>query len=271
MDKLFKLLAGTPALKPLRDLFKTILSRAGFELRLQKILAGEFRGIPDEPYYVYQENNQTPLFSPWAKGGLGDFRTYYEAAFPYTIISADRLHVLYSLALQALNVEGLFFECGVYKGGTAILLSKLLAGKASGKDKRLHLFDNFEGLPEADPSRDRLKKGDFSDTSLEAVRSRMPEPRLVEFHKGFIPDTFSGLEDVKIAFAHIDVDLYRSVADCCAFIYPRLRPGGFMVFDDYGYPCCPGARKAVDEYFSGRKDVPLVLPTGQAVVFKGPE
>jgi O-methyltransferase len=61
------------------------------------------------------------------------------------------------------------------------------------------------------------------------------------------------------------------VLDCCHFIYPRLLAGGFMVFDDYGFPSCFGARQAVDEFFAGRPEVPLVLPTGQAVVFKAPE
>jgi O-methyltransferase len=41
-----------------------------------------------------------------------------------------------------------------------------------------------------------------------------------------------------------------------------------MVFDDYGFPTCPGARVAVDEYFRETAAYPLVLPTGQAVVFK---
>ncbi len=41
-----------------------------------------------------------------------------------------------------------------------------------------------------------------------------------------------------------------------------------MVFDDYGFPTCPGARQAVDEFFEGTKSVPLVIPTGQAIVFK---
>jgi O-methyltransferase len=40
-----------------------------------------------------------------------------------------------------------------------------------------------------------------------------------------------------------------------------------MVCDDYGFASCPGARKAVDEYFSGRADVPIELPSGQALIF----
>lgn len=76
------------------------------------------------------------------------------------------------------------------------------------------------------------------------------------------------MEGDAVSFAHIDVDLYASVLDCCRFIYPRLVRGGFMVFDDYGFPTCPGARKAVDDYFATAPSYPLVLPTGRALVFK---
>ncbi len=41
-----------------------------------------------------------------------------------------------------------------------------------------------------------------------------------------------------------------------------------MVLDDYGFPTCAGARQAVDEYFAGRETIPIVLPTGPAIIFK---
>jgi O-methyltransferase len=66
----------------------------------------------------------------------------------------------------------------------------------------------------------------------------------------------------------VDVDILDSVKACCEFLYPRLQAGGFLVFDDYGFPSCPGARQAVDRYFRDKREVPLVLPTGQAVVFR---
>jgi O-methyltransferase len=125
-------------------------------------------------------------------------------------------------------------------------------------------------MPDTDPHRDRHRKGDFSDTSLEAVRERVGNRDVVSFHPGFIPDTFKGLEDQAIALAHIDVDIYKSVIDSCDFIYPRTLAGGFLIFDDYGFATCPGARKAVDEFFRGKPEVPLVLPTGQAVIVKMP-
>jgi O-methyltransferase len=57
--------------------------------------------------------------------------------------------------------------------------------------------------------------------------------------------------------------------DALEFIWPRLVSGGFIVFDDYGFPTCPGAREAVDEFFDAKDSIPLCLPTGQAIVFKG--
>jgi O-methyltransferase len=40
------------------------------------------------------------------------------------------------------------------------------------------------------------------------------------------------------------------------------------VIDDYGFPACYGAREAIDFYFKSRPEKPLVLPTGQAVIWR---
>jgi len=204
-----------------------------------------------------------PLFSPW----LGkDFKPYYDIAAPRTLVSADRCYVLYTLVKQSLTLEGDVWECGVYKGGTAAMLAKVIT--ESGLPKKLFLFDTFTGMPATDKDRDLHQEGDFSDTSAEKVEAFINAPDVAILRKGFIPETFSGLESRRIAFAHIDVDIYRSVVDSLEFIWPRLSPGGFIVFDDYGFPSCPGALQAVDEFFAKTPAHPLCLPTGQALVFK---
>lgn len=207
-----------------------------------------------------------PVFSPWL--GYGEFADFYRRAQGNTLVSPDRCYVLYSLARQALNVEGDFWECGVYRGGTAAMLAQVLARLPSARPKQLHLFDTFAGMPDTDRAKDLHQAGDFSDTSIDAVRHAVKCDGIVRYHQGLIPNTFRGLEGSAIAFAHVDVDIYRSVLDCCQFIYPRLSPGGVMVFDDYGFATCPGARSAVDEYFAASGTFPLILPTGQALVFK---
>ncbi|MEO6565157.1 MAG: TylF/MycF/NovP-related O-methyltransferase [Casimicrobiaceae bacterium] len=214
-------------------------------------------------------NLYAPLFSPWR--GLGDFNDYLALARPYTLVSADRCYVLLTLVRQALSLKADFVECGVYKGGTAMLIAKAIA--ASRSDTRLCLFDTFEGMPATDPSRDLHKAGDFADTSRSDVEARVVaipgvRPDRIALFPGWIPATFNDARLERVALAHIDVDIHRSVIDCCEHLYPRVVDGGFMVFDDYGFPSCPGARMAVDEFFRDKPECPLVLPTGQAVIFR---
>jgi O-methyltransferase len=217
----------------------------------------QFADIPDRQFY-------RKVFSPWL--GYGEFGPLMERARPYTLVSSDRVWILYALARQALHIEGCFYEGGVFRGGTALVLAELL--RQEGRGRLLHLFDTFAGMPETDAVRDLHRPGDFADTSLDVVKRTVGSDPFIVYHPGLIPDTFKGREGDRIVFAHLDLDIYRSMLDACAFIYPCLVQGGFLVFDDYGAMSCPGARQAVDEYFADKPEVPLVLPTGQAVVFK---
>jgi len=243
----------------MKKAIRETLNRFGIEIRRipKQARAPKVLPIPDGKFY-------RPLFSPWL--GYGEFPKYYDLARKGSLVSADRCWILYSLCRQSLRLDGDIWECGVYKGGTAAMLAQLVNDYALAK--HLRLFDTFQGMPETDRSIDFHYKNDFCDTTLAEVKNYVKHSDVTVYHQGLIPETFKGLGNSLIAFAHIDVDIRQSVTDCCDFIFPRLSVGGFMVFDDYGFPACPGARKAVDEYFSNVDVVPLILPTGQAIVFK---
>lgn len=217
--------------------------------------------IPERELYV-------PLYSPWLAQS-GEFSDLLRRVRPYSLVGPDRLWILHSLARQALRVPGDFIEAGVYRGGTALLFREAIVRSASSKS--LHLFDTFSGMPATDPERDLHRAGDFSATSLEGVRRTVGADDFIHYHPGLIPGTFQGLDSLRFSLCHIDLDIYQAILDACTFAYPRLSFGGFMVFDDYGFASCPGARKAVDEFFADKPEAPIVLPTGQAVVFRAPE
>lgn len=221
--------------------------------------AAELEGLVDNLDF-YQ-----PVYHPWLDPAA-PFQRYGALGAAHALGSPDRYYVLLTLLEQALSLEGDVWECGVYKGGTARMMAAFLEDR--GSPKRLLLFDTFAGMPATDPSRDWHKQGDFDDTSLDAVREFVGFPERCDYYPGKFPGTFAGLERRAIAFAHIDADIYRSITDCLEFIWPRLAVGGCVVFDDYGFPTCPGARRAVDDFFAGSIFRPLVLPTGQAIAFK---
>jgi O-methyltransferase len=241
----------------IRDIVLQTLRKLGYNLvRTEPAGPPGTSEIPDAECYQ-------PFFSPWLRDAA--FSEVYSLVAPSTIVSIDRCYTLWTLAHQALNAPGEFVECGVYKGGTARLLAEIVARR--GKSRRLHLFDTFHGMPETGEA-DLHSQGDFVDTSLESVKCVVGHSSLVCYHAGQMPETFKGSEDIRVAFAHVDVDIFQSVLDCSSFIYPRLVPGGIIVFDDYGFPTCPGARKAVDSFFLDKPEQPLILSNAQAVVIR---
>jgi O-methyltransferase len=199
---------------------------------------------------------------------LPAFEEHYQAVKKYTMVSRDRCYVLHQTLRQALLLQGDVVECGVFRGGTALLEARTMAAAGQTPSRRLHLFDSFQGMGANMTDDDSFRPGDFGRTSPEHVRSLVAPYPFVDMHVGYIPDTFKGLDLRQIAWAHVDLDLYKSIRDAIDYLYPRLVPGGFLIFDDYGFPSCPGARRAVDEAFADKPEVPLCLPTAQCLVVK---
>lgn len=196
-----------------------------------------------------------------------EFKNRFNKVQGHTVVSAEKAYVLLQMLKQAIHFPGHIAEIGVYKGGTAKLINEHM------KDSRvswklLHLFDTFEGMPKVDPTKDMHKEGDFNDTSLKAV-SDFVGPYQTIFHQGLFPQSAHQILNEKFCFVHVDCDIYTSVKACCDFFYPRI-DRGIIVFDDYGAESCPGAKAAVDEFFShaARIEEPIYLPTGQAIIFK---
>jgi O-methyltransferase len=183
----------------------------------------------------------------------------------HTLVSEDRLALLYQLSFQARKVRGDLAEIGVYRGGTALLMAESLRGST----RQLHLFDTFCGMPTSDPAIDLHRPGDFADTSVEAVSSLLCDYPNAHLHPGLFPATLPvNWSNKAFSLVHVDVDIYASALACCEFFYPRLNPGGAMIFDDYGFPSCPGVRQAVDEYCRNHDLQLLYLQSGQALLYR---
>lgn len=193
-----------------------------------------------------------------------EFMKLYEEIRKYTLVGEERAYTLYQLTKKVNNLNGDVAEIGVYKGGTAKLFAKMLDNTGKG----LYLFDTFEGIPMVNSELDWHKQGDFSGTSFGTVKNLLSDFKNVQIVKGIFPKTAEPIHNKKFCLVHVDVDIYQSVKDCCEFFYPRMAHSGIMVFDDYGFPTCPGAKKAVDGFFRDKPDVGLYLLTGQYVVIR---
>jgi len=167
-----------------------------------------------------------------------------------------------------LKIDGYFAELGVKARQSA----KFIHGCAP--EKKIHLFDTFEGFDSKDTSDlSEKQKNTFKNApSLEdvAVYLNANNEQNIVFYKGHFPDTTKGLENEKFAFVHIDADLYNPTKAACEFFFPKLSPGGTMIFHDYVVKGWVGVKKAVDEYFCDRKENVAIFPDfgTSAVVIK---
>jgi len=181
-----------------------------------------------------------------------------------------RLNLLYLNVKQVLRagVPGDAVEVGVYKGNSARVLHELLAGSG----RRLFLFDTFYGFDRADiVGVDATVEHDgFLDTTVEAVRNFVGADNTV-LVPGLFPESAAGIAlPEAVAILHVDCDLYAPMKAALELFYPRMRPGALFVLHDYASGHWPGATQAIDEFFSGKPESPVVMPdkSGSAVVRK---
>ncbi|WP_173009153.1 TylF/MycF/NovP-related O-methyltransferase [Methylobacterium sp. P1-11] len=207
-------------------------------------------------------------YSPWFADP--EFHAAFQKAGPLTAVDHLRCYELWQLTEQAAVIEGDILEVGAWRGGTAILFG--LASKRFLATRPVHVCDTFEGIVKAGVNDPFYKGGEFSDTSLDFVQSRMSEFDLghVQLYKGIFPDdTAHLLRDKIFSLVHIDVDVYQSAKETFYWAWDRLSVGGVVVFDDYGWVDCAGVIKFVNEELRARHDcITLHNLNGHAVIIK---
>lgn len=202
-----------------------------------------------------------------------EFFDIYKLCKPYTMTSIERMYALYNAVNYVLSnqIPGSFVECGVWRGGSSMLIAKMLQNRNI-RDRKIYLYDTFEGMSE--PTKDDLdlmgnnadvlltETVDQKETSvwcladLDDVQRNMrltgiPDNQIV-YVKGKVEDTIPGtVPNDQIALLRLDTDWYESTKHELIHLYPKLITGGVIIIDDYGH--WEGCRKAVDEYIANNK------------------
>jgi O-methyltransferase len=189
---------------------------------------------------------------------------------------------LASYFLHSLGIDGARAECGVYRGASALMLSRIARTVVPGFDgSNYHLVDSFEGFSHSTRQDHILlpdgaggtklgpafPAGDIGN-SVDGVRSALHEFPAVTIHKGWIPDVLAGLPETKWSFAYLDVDIYEPTLAGLEYFYPRMSTGGVIITDDFDALMCPGVREAWEEYCVPNGIPYIVLDTHQAVIIR---
>ncbi len=208
-----------------------------------------------------------------------NFIEEYKMIEAYTATSIERIYALKSAITYIIKnkIKGDFVECGVWKGGSCMLMAKTLVNEGE-KERKIWMYDTFDGMTEptdddceietnvsgSDLLKNTPKNTDkfnmWAYAPLEMVKKNMkktmfPEER-IHFIEGKVENTLSKVKPQNIALLRLDTDWYESTKCELEQLYPLLSIGGVLIVDDYGH--FSGAKKAVDEYFSKTNVKPLM-------------
>jgi O-methyltransferase len=182
------------------------------------------------------------------------FDIFIDLVQPYTKSSRERLLAMAKACqrIDADKIAGDIVECGIWRGGN-IILARMLC-----PERTCWLFDTFEGMAgrsKWDINRSGIAVGaGKSAVSIDEVVDNFKVTNTYDFDKlqfvkGKVEDTLLRDENLpeQIALLRLDTDWYHSTKIELQKLWPRLRPGGILIIDDYGHWL--GCRKAVDEFF----------------------
>jgi hypothetical protein len=185
-----------------------------------------------------------------------------------TMVTQERFETIINHTNKISDTKGDIVECGVWKGGMSIFLSKMFP------NKNIWVCDSYEGCQDPNLGKyihigERHTLGMYA-VSLEEVKENfkiydaLDEPR-VKFLKGWVRDTLHpDICDIqKISLLRIDVDSYSATLEVLDYLYDKVSKGGIIIFDDM---CLGECKSAVRDFINRGNDLELYHPsTGEKV------
>ena len=206
-------------------------------------------------------------YSPWNDDA--EFTAAFQTIRHNSLVDIYRAYELWSLVRETSTLGGDILEVGVWRGGTGCLMAKQasLARPAA----RVFLCDTFKGVVKAGTEDRRYTGGEHADTSMSIVQKLADTMGLgnVELLEGIFPEaTGDRIAERRLSVCHIDVDVYESAKQVAEWVWPRLLPGGVIVYDDYGFHTCEGITKLVNQHLQGAAALTIHNLNGHAVIVK---
>lgn len=207
-------------------------------------------------------------YAPWRSDR--SFHDAYEQIRSNTLVDSYRCYDLWQLVGEAAKLDsGDILEVGVWRGGTGCLMAQ--RAMLTGASATVYLCDTFEGVVKAGSSDRHYAGGEHADTSESLVRALADRMGLenVKILKGTFPEQTGHLiADTSFRLCHIDVDVYDSGREVLDWAWPRLLPGGIVVFDDYGFLSTGGITRLVNEERAKTDRLMLHNLNGHAIFVK---
>lgn len=183
------------------------------------------------------------------------FAASFSEVEQHTLLDVARLANIWNL-VQMVG-PGIFLEIGTFRGGTALHICNAMEPR----NAAFYCFDPFEraGFENMSEVDEPFRPDRFTETRFDEVVELLSSKPNAKVVQGFFPAAADGLNLQKIAFCHLDVDIYDATLRSLEYVSARLATRALIVVDDYGRTDTPGVDKAVTDFVAANPSF-LVLP-----------
>jgi O-methyltransferase len=198
-----------------------------------------------------------------------DFMGLYSRVQPFTLVDHIRCHELWNFVSETAKIDGDILEVGVWRGGTGCIMAA--RAQMIGRKGEVFLCDTFRGVVKAGASDPNYSGGEHADTDIEIVNQLLADTNVHNciILQGIFPDeTGPVIASRRFSLCHIDVDVYESARDVFDWVWPRMSPGGAVVFDDYGFRGCIGITMLAEDLRARQDLVFIHNANGHAILVK---
>ncbi len=212
------------------------------------------------------------------------FQSAYQAAMAtgHRIESGNNdgpdLHIEWRIAIScwaahhARQLDGDFVECGTNTGMISSAICRYLDFNTV--PKSFYMFDTFEGIPldqvaigEQPEMKAWMNERWYGDCYELARRNFEAFPG-VQLVRGRVPESLPTVAIGQVAYLSIDMNVALPERAALEYFWPKMVPGGVVVFDDYGFEDHELQKAAHDEFASAHGLEIFLLPTGQGLLIK---
>ncbi len=163
-----------------------------------------------------------------------------------------------------------FVECGVADGIATYFELRAIINNNIPKFF-FHLYDSWDSMKEVNLSAsEMILKGKYSSLEIDRTKNNLSEFNdFLIWHQGYVPDSFNFLpaSPESILFLHVDLNSSKPTQNTLEYFFPRLVPGGIILFDDYGWEAFADTKKVIDDFLKDKSGILLSFPTGQAIYY----
>lgn len=201
------------------------------------------------------------------------YRNIFHKYKEFTMIPENLYCENLYLAEHFIPLKGDIVECGVWRGGMIAGIAEVI-----GNNRTYHLFDSFEGLPQAKEidgvdainwQQDTISSTYYNNCTAEidyASKAMELTKTNYQLNKGWFHNTLPNFDAKEpIALLRLDGDWYDSTMDCLQNLYPLVIHEGLIILDDY--LTWDGCSRAVHDYLSSIQSLSRISTSKNGVCY----